>query len=47
MRDIEEAGAAADAERGDDALDVFGDFDKLGAARGFYGDGLHVGLGKK
>jgi hypothetical protein len=39
--DIEEAGTDADAESGDDALNVAGYVDELSAARSFDRDGLH------
>src|SRR5208283_220190 len=41
---VEEASADAEAQSGDNALDILGDIDHLGAARGFYGDGLHGSL---
>lgn len=41
VRNVQEASADADAESGDDALDVSGDVDELGAARSFDADGLH------
>jgi len=44
VRDVEEAGAAANAESGNDALDVVGDVEQLGTARSFDLDGLHSRL---